>query len=544
MTTETLAREQDAATPETCSYDRVPYESLPFKHAHPDRLAVLAQLLGLRPASVDKCRVLEIGCASGGNITPVAYTLSESEFLGIDLSSRQVNDGKEIVKKLGLKNIEIRHQSILDFPEDAGEFDYIITHGVYSWIPYEAQEKILEICQRHLSPHGVAYISYNTYPGWNFRGAIRQMMLYSTRSLTDPNEKLAKAREIVNFLGRAVKQFTNAAVGPYAIKPYELLLEEEAGFLQNQRPDYLLHEHLSDVNEPLYFWQFVERAERFGLQYLSESEYSTTRTTNFAKEVQDELNKYSDILQVEQYMDFLRNRTFRQTLLCRKEVNVDRSVPKSRFADVYVASPAVPSVKVENVQSNEPVAFTHGGSTLTTTNPIVKAAFLHLQEIWPRSISFSELLVAARSRVSSVSIQDAEAFERGSQVLANDLLLSYGINIVFLRTQPDPFVTQISERPEASAVARLQAKTTSRVTNVQHELIDLSFLEKHLIDLLDGTRDRDAIFNGLVDLVKQDILVVNKDGKPIKDEADVREQLVPHVDVALSRLANASLLVG
>jgi SAM-dependent methyltransferase len=139
------------------SYDEVPYESYPFAQTHPDRLATVATLLGLRPPRVDHCRVMELGRAGGGNLLPMAATLPESRFVGVDLSGRQMAEGQKVVEALGLENIELKHRSILDIDRDFGRFDYIICHGVYSWVPAPVQDKILEVCGQNLTPNGVAY---------------------------------------------------------------------------------------------------------------------------------------------------------------------------------------------------------------------------------------------------------------------------------------------------------------------------------------------------------------------------------------------------
>ena len=123
------------------TYDLVPYESNPFPQTHPDRLAVIATLLGMRPANPAKCRVLEIGCASGGNLIPLALVYPESTFVGIDLSQVQVAEGQETVRALGLTNVDLKTMNILDFPADAGKFDFILCHGVYSWIPPPVSRK-------------------------------------------------------------------------------------------------------------------------------------------------------------------------------------------------------------------------------------------------------------------------------------------------------------------------------------------------------------------------------------------------------------------
>ena len=69
-------------------YDAVPYESKSFPQTHPDRLATLGRLFGMNPAPVTHSRVLELGCAGGGNLIPMAFHLPENDFLGIDLSHR------------------------------------------------------------------------------------------------------------------------------------------------------------------------------------------------------------------------------------------------------------------------------------------------------------------------------------------------------------------------------------------------------------------------------------------------------------------------
>src|SRR5262245_14549100 len=167
-----------AAGPAGNSYDEVPYESHPYGQTHPSRLATIATLFGLTPPPVAKCRVLELGCASGGNIVPMAELLPESWFVGVDLSGRQIADGERIVRAAGRTNVRLRHASILDVDDSYGPFDYILCHGVFSWVPDVVREKILDICSKHLTPNGVAYVSYNTYPGWHMRGMIRDMMRF------------------------------------------------------------------------------------------------------------------------------------------------------------------------------------------------------------------------------------------------------------------------------------------------------------------------------------------------------------------------------
>src|SRR4051812_19424690 len=109
-------------------YDEVRYPGKFYPQASPERMATLATMYGLAPPPVDHCRVLELGCGDGGNIVPLAFVFPHSTFLGVDLSSTAIDHGNEMLTRLGLKNAELRAQDLMEFPADAGTFDYIVVH--------------------------------------------------------------------------------------------------------------------------------------------------------------------------------------------------------------------------------------------------------------------------------------------------------------------------------------------------------------------------------------------------------------------------------
>src|SRR5450432_2947007 len=286
---------------EANAYDEVPYRSFPYPQSHPARMATIATLFGLRPASVKTARVLELGCCTGGNIIPMAEQLPDAQFIGVDASAIQVREGQAAIDSLGMSNIKLLHKDILDITKDFGEFDYIIAHGVYSWVPPLVQQKILQICKQNLAPTGIAYISYNTLPGWRMRGIIRDIMLYRARNLTSPTERLNRSRDLIQFLAQSVSEENN---------PYGVLLRKELELLNCKNDQYLLHDHLEVFNEPVYFSEFASRATEVGLQYLGEAEFAWMCSKNLPQKVQTVLNAISsDVVETEQYMDFLRNRT-------------------------------------------------------------------------------------------------------------------------------------------------------------------------------------------------------------------------------------------
>jgi SAM-dependent methyltransferase len=194
------------------SYDAIPYESTPLPDTHPGHLACLARLYGVEATPPTACRVLELGCASGGNLIPMAARLPGSRFLGIELSPLQAREGAARVAELGLTNCEIRQADLLDLQDEGLRFDYIVTHGVYSWSPPEVRARIMDLSSQLLGPRGIAYISYNSYPGWRMRGMLRDMLLHRVRDIQAPLERLHAAREYLDFLEAGLEELEAASV--------------------------------------------------------------------------------------------------------------------------------------------------------------------------------------------------------------------------------------------------------------------------------------------------------------------------------------------
>src|SRR5215208_1269478 len=189
------------ATPNT--YDEVSYPSYPFPQSHPNRLAVLATLFGMNPAPVEDCRVLEIGCGDGANLIPMALLLPQSRFVGVDLAAHPIAKGQAMTEALGLSNITLQQLDIMNLSSDFGQFDYVIAHGVYSWVPPAVRDKLLAICKANLTPEGVAYISYNTYPGGHLRQMMREMMLFHVRDIQEPDERIRQSRALISSLAQS-----------------------------------------------------------------------------------------------------------------------------------------------------------------------------------------------------------------------------------------------------------------------------------------------------------------------------------------------------
>jgi methyltransferase-like protein/SAM-dependent methyltransferase len=523
-------------TPPSTSYDEVPYESHPYPQTHPTRLAAVATLFGLRPPPVETARVLELGCAAGGNLVPMAEAFPNATFLGVDLSARQIGDGQRFVERLNLSNLTLRHADILDLGPDLGTFDYVICHGVFSWVPTPVQEKIFDLCAKHLAPNGIGYISYNTYPGWHMRGMIRDMMRFHARKFAAPNDRVRQARALLDFLADSA--------GPDKAL-YPALLKNELEAVRHQADHYLYHEHLEEINEPLYFHQFVERAGAHGLRYLGEARIGTMTTSNFAPDVDKALKLLAtDQIATEQYMDFLRNRAFRETLLVHGRNTPSWQVRAERLERLHVASAARPAENGPvDVKSDTPVKYrSPSGLVLSTNRPLLKAAIQVLSEAWPGTLPFAELLTRSRA---AAGLNDPATTDADARGLAGGLVDSYlGSDMVEVHGAPIVVANTASEKPLALPSAGLRAEEGRPVANRRHELVRLGDLERCLLAFLDGTRDRAALVEECVGAVAAGRLRLDREGQEVRDPADVKATLAAIIDQPLNALAKQALLIS
>jgi len=519
------------------SYDNVPYPSHAFRQTHPDRLACIAKLFGMTPRSVERCRVLELGCASGGNLLPMATLLPESEFVGIDLSQVHIDEANATLTRVGTKNIEFRCLDLSCIDSSLGEFDYIICHGVYSWVPPEVQDRILEICRHHLTPHGVAYVSYNTFPGWHMRGMIRDMMRFHSRRFDQPADRIREARGLLKFLSKTVDAERDA---------YGMLLNDSLEMLGRKSDAYLFHDHLEAFNEPLYFHEFIERAGEKKLQYLGEADLESMYSGNLPDEVSKVLRGIApDAMHLEQYMDFVKNRSFRQTLLCHADVAVDRSLASERLSGMYVASSLRLSREDASGDLNGWATFKHPSRALSITprDALTENALKILAEVCPSNMALDELI--SRSwEVMPPAERTTGSVQQGNAGLAVRLLKAHLGGLIDVSTRPSDCVTTISEFPRASSVALDQARRGLSPTSCRQENVRVNDLQRFVLSRLDGSQTRDMLTGSLEQFVRANGLKIQKNVTKPDAPPEYQEDMEEVLDQCLAYLAASSLLLS
>ena len=519
------------------AYDVIPYTSHTFPQSHPERLIAVAKLFGMEAPPVEHCRVLELGCSMGGNLIAMAQNYPGAQFVGVDASSRQIAEGWKTIELLGLKNIRLRHLDMLDVGQDLGEFDYIVSHGVFSWVPLHVQNKMLELCQRHLVRNGVAYFSYNTYPGWHIRGIVRDMMLYRSMQFTDPATRLSQAKALVEFVAQSARDEND---------PYRQLLQTEFAALSRSDDYYLHHEHLEENNHPVYFHDFARKLAVNGLQYLGESDISTMVSTNFAPPVAKTLHELGahDIVQMEQYMDFVRCRYFRETLVCHSAVRLQRQLRPAVVKGLLLASQAAPESAAPVTANADIETFrTPDGRGINCRSWVIKAGLRVLLRQWPMPVSFADLFAQCKDQAPPGEGAGDQTTQE--ELLAADILACIAAGIVEWRVTPPPYGAAGDQCPATIPSARLQAAHGSVVTNLRGELVELDVFHRRLLQHLDGSRNLEQLTTTLIAYVNEGghELRCDGDNTPITDPMEMRSVLGTALEKALHNLARHALLV-
>ena len=462
----------------------IAYSGASYRMSHPRRLEALAALSGMHPQPLPAARVLELGCASGRNLLPQAANYADAEFVGVDFSGRQIAEGQAMIKALGIDNIRLHEARIEDVDGSWGVFDYILCHGVYSWVNPGVEDDILAICQRNLAAQGVAYVSYNVLPGWHVRNITRDLMRYHTDGIESATEKIVRARAILGFMGKN-------APGNSA---YKALLAEEVNSVQRSDDAYLNYEFLQNDNHPCYFHEFIERAASHGLQYLGDANTARLSIRAAPQEAQAALANLP-LLKQQQYMDFLLNTSFRRTVLCHDHIRLERRRTGNLLDRFHIALSGRPQKKLRlDVTSKEPVDIALGNNTISSNSPFAKAAIQHLIDVFPGSVMISDLHKAAIALLEGVGYPLSDEPATRLEDMAAVVMEVYLGGAIELSLHPPKVASTVSDLPAASPLARLQASTHGKVVSQLHETIVLDEFKRQVVSRLDGERDPDSLW--------------------------------------------------
>ncbi|OUD14491.1 methyltransferase regulatory domain-containing protein [Thioflexithrix psekupsensis] len=509
-------------------YDTLPYHSDPLAYTHPSRIATIGTLFGVNPPDVRTARILELACGDGRNLTAIASSLPNAQCVGIDLSNKHIEIGQQRLQQFGLNNIRLIQQDIKDFQVEAGSFDYIIVHGLYSWVAAEVRARVLTICQHALSEHGMAYISYNTLPGSHLRHTIRDLIQFYTRPVNDTTQQIAILRQTLHLLLQASSASQDA---------HSQLLASELQLFSQLSDSYLFHEFLELDNHAFYFHEFVETVQRYGLNYVGDIYLHSMLPNQLPEAAVQAVQQLSrDILYQEQQLDILRNRRFRHTLLCRQTVKLNRTLTPEQIKGLAIASSL--SAKTDN-----PTQFSNAQGTIDTRHGFIQTALTLLQQNWPKAIPFNQVVELTRQAYPESNADDIEH-------LASTLLRAYTAGLIEANVLASGFVVTVSDAPKVLPLAREEAKIARQVTNLRCELVNIENVIAHkLLPHLTGERTRAQLLDLVHEWLQQGEIQLNfqsPDGTQAQIQLNVQQQrdiLKTILDEALYLIAKAALLI-
>jgi methyltransferase-like protein/trans-aconitate methyltransferase len=514
-----------ARTAET--YDSVPYPSYPYSHLQPARLSAIARLFGLTPPPVPTARTLEIGCAAGGHIIPLAAAFPDARFVGIDISPVQIGQGRSRIERLGLTNIELMCRSVTDLGPEQASFDCIICHGVYSWAPDAVREAILEACRQLMARDGVAVVSYNVLPGWRLHQIVRDCALLHAGGEEIPARRAMRVHQLFDVFSEHARENTS----------YGQLWRNEAQRMRTRPDAYLAHELFEEHNSPCTFRQFADAASRHRLAYLGDVDVAAMIPEAMGAQAAQAIRDLcgSDVMAAEQYIDMMSGRTFRQTLLVHEtnESAIDRSLDPDRIAGLHIlAAPGLRSVEAKT--ADEYAVGDGSGRITSTSDSAVRQSLECFIARLPSSSSLADLAPPHR--------MDAKEQKKITAALMK--LLSLGM--VEISTEPIDLPAGVPERPKAWFVAASDGASGAAVTATRrHEAFVLDPLATVLLPLLDGTRGRDDLIAHLSVLVRDGRIVVrDAAGERLYGDGRVRETAAKIVDQFLRLLTRAGMLAG
>ncbi len=425
--------------PASANHQEENYPAMSHPPGHPAVMAATALLGGLRLSPIRDWHILEIGCASGHHILPIAAAYPHTQITAIDLSASAIAEAQRLAALAGITNVKFLCADVMQWQAPKEAFDAIIAHGVFSWVNDQIKSALLQLCQRSLKKQGVAMLSYNTQPGWALRQPLREMAL----TLRQIDGAQGSALSALQWMESALDQ---------RVDRYGQYLLEIVRDTQAKGEQQLKFDDLAPVNDPCYFSQFVHWCEQAGLTYVGEADSTLAQTSLLSSTAQAQLlGLANNPLLHEQMTDFLTGRTFRCSVICRNDA--------TRIA------PTAEEITTLCIEALMPVPPTGNAATDTLGAAIFASE--------PSCLSMSHLL----QKAPSLSPQEA--------ISISLRLLQLGM--IRLRSEPIVLPDEMPSHPKFSALNQDHLATGKAIVDAFHRPCLLSPTDRAWLRACDGS---------------------------------------------------------
>ena len=434
---------------------------------------------------IERFHVVELGCGDGTNLITLAFRYQQATFIGIDVCETAINHALNIVDKLGLDNIHFECKDVRNLDSsEVNRSDFVLVHGLYSWVPENTRSAILSFCAENLKPNGLAYISYNAQPGWSTRALVRETLLRSRQV----------QEAAVEDKGYVAIQVAQQLLEDLPSRDYAsaVLLVDELERVVHGAPWYVFHEYLAEFNEGFWLRDFVEKARSFGLEYVADAQFCRPEG-QVPQSLRDSLaERELDQVEQEEIADLLCNRFFHASILCRADAPRSDLTHREIVDKVHIAT-SIEALS-EPFQLDEGVVENfegRGGAEVTIDTALTKAVILLLANIWPLGMRFEEVYEKA---VAFLTQHGFEADTEKKEVLADELIRLFECGQVDFRLQENQNVVEtLQDYPHAHALARYEAEHREALTTPYHIPVLFEPEEMALIRAADGSKTLDEL---------------------------------------------------
>ena len=440
----------------TEAYQRFPYPTALHLQTHPDRLAVIARLAGMDAPDIRTARVLEIGAGNGMNLMAMAAACPDTTFLGIDIAADAIAQGREWAARAGLANIRLELLDLVDAADALdGQFDYIIAHGVFAWVPAAIADKLLEVIGRRLAPHGVAFVSFNALPGGYLRIALRDIMFRAGAGTGDEPERLATGRAALHAL---IQPRTGDGPAQHAFRHH-------ARIAFDRTDGVLIHDELGAAFNPRFLGDAIAEAAAHGLAFLGDAGCGQMADAFLAGKADLQADHDTQIVAAACNRDVLDVQFFRQALFVQQAAYPRRTLDLDVLQSLFVTCQGY---------EVEPNIFAAGGERYSISDVALHAAINTIIAAVPRRIPVADLALDPAHLKAIFGLFDA--------------------GLLTLHTVPSPFGTSVDGRVVSSPLARMMlAENMPWVATLDHRAIELAPGPAAMVMALDETANAERL---------------------------------------------------
>jgi len=413
------------------TYDENPYPSFFHPSTNPARIGAVVKAMGLVPPPTANARILDVGCGDGLNAMTIGMAFPGASVEAFDLSTVQIARGLALCEGAGIRNVTLSACGLSDFPDHGSRYDYIIAHGLYSWISEPVAGDLLALIRERLAPGGIAILSHDTPPLGAMKASLIEFLRAYTDGITEPKQRLREAR-----IGLAKLMQAQAAESPYL--NFLQMIQSIYGWSDDA---FVSHDLLSEDYRCVSPEQLQHECATVGLMLLGDCQMSSVfedAANPLWRDVVEQMGPSAVKRAIA--ADHLGGRMFRTSIIAHSDhpPAIDRQ--GSRLSGLYFSSNAGADIETDTESGTQRVTYTgENRSKLTAHEPVIIQIIEALRDAFPSELTLDE--VAAHL---DIPINLVEAGLKRALVAS----------VVTAFSEPLSKVSRAPERPKISELSR------------------------------------------------------------------------------------------